>query len=114
MKSNDTKILTNVNEEIGLKKVMKVKRGTLFRLTNGVDQMIFLDNTEIVLRLSIKTLIYINKKGIKETMKISNDLVSMNNEKFVRRYKYTLSILNYLKTNKKIATSDTSEPATIF
>jgi len=88
-------------EEVCMKKIIKTKHGILFRLTNNVAQMIFIDRSQIVLCLKTKTLIYIDKKGTKEIMKISSELMSTGEEKLVRRLKYTLNILAYLKTSKK-------------
>jgi len=95
-------------QEIALKRVIKTKNGILLRLTNNVVQMIFLDQSQIVLCFKNKILVYISKKGVKQSMKITNELLVTAGEKVVKRFKYTLNILNYLNSNKGMPMSPKS------
>eukprot|EP00826_Nyctotherus_ovalis_P021792 TRINITY_DN170_c0_g4_i1.p1 TRINITY_DN170_c0_g4~~TRINITY_DN170_c0_g4_i1.p1 ORF type:complete len:645 (-),score=147.80 TRINITY_DN170_c0_g4_i1:65-1999(-) len=88
-------------KEVGVKKIVKTKHGILFKLTNDVAQMIFIDKSKVIFSLKAKTLIYIDKKETKKTMKITNELMNAGDEKLMRRFKYTLNILNYLKVDKR-------------
>lgn len=95
----------NPNEaEIILKRIIKTKHGILLRLTNNIVQMIFIDQTQVVLCSKSKTLIYINKKGIKESMKISNDLILTASEQIVDKFKYMLSLVNYINSSRGVHT----------
>eukprot|EP00826_Nyctotherus_ovalis_P020228 TRINITY_DN1633_c0_g2_i2.p1 TRINITY_DN1633_c0_g2~~TRINITY_DN1633_c0_g2_i2.p1 ORF type:complete len:685 (+),score=188.78 TRINITY_DN1633_c0_g2_i2:96-2150(+) len=88
--------------EVVLKRIIKTKNGILFRLTNNIVQMIFIDQSQIVLCFKSKTLIYINKKGAKESMKIANDLILNASEKIVDKFNYMLSLLNYINSNRGV------------
>lgn len=95
----------NPNEaEIILKRIIKTKHGILLRLTNNIVQMIFIDQTQVVLCSKSKTLIYINKKGTKESMKISNDLILTASEQIVDKFKYMISLLNYINSSRGMHT----------
>ncbi len=95
-------------QEVALRRVIKTKNGILLKLTNNVVQMIFLDQSQIVLCFKTKVLIYVSKKGVKQSMKITNELLVTAGEKVVKRFKYTLNILNYLNSNKGIPMSPKS------
>jgi len=86
--------------EVMLKRIIKTKNGILLRLTNNIVQMIFIDQTQMALCFKTKILIYINKKGMKESMKITNDLILTASEKIVDKFKYMLSLLNYINSNR--------------
>jgi polo-like kinase 1 len=88
--------------EVMLKRIIKTKNGILLRLANNIVQMIFIDQTQIALCFKTKTLVYINKKGIKESMKIANDLILTASEKIVDKFKYMLSLLNYINSNRGV------------
>ncbi len=91
---------TGSSTEVSIKRVIKTKNGIMLRLTNNVVQMIFLDQSQIILCFKSKTLIYISKKGVKQAMKITNEILVTAGEKVVKRFKYTLNILNYMNANK--------------
>ena len=94
-----TVLPSTIGIEVALKRIVKTKNGILLRFTNNVVQMIFLDQSQIVLCFKSKTLIYISRKGKKQSMKISNELLVTAGEKVVKRFKYTLNMLNYLNSN---------------
>ena len=96
--------------EVALKRIIKTKNGILLRLSNNVVQMIFLDQSQIILCFKSKVLIYISKKGVKQSMKITNELLVTAGEKVVKRFKYTLNMLNYLNSNKGLALSQRVKP----
>ena len=88
------------NKNIALKRVIKTKKGILLRLTNNVVQMIFIDKSQLILRFSCMSMIYIDKNGSEETVDITNKVLSSDNKKLVKRFKYTMEVVNYLNTNK--------------
>ena len=92
-------------QEVALKRVIKTKNGILLRFTNNVVQMIFTDQSQIILCFKSKALIYVSKKGVKQSLKMTNELLITAGEKVVKRFKYTLNILNYLNSNKGIQIS---------
>lgn len=55
----------NLSEPIYVKKWLRTRHATMFRLSNKVVQVNFQDNTEIVLSSETKSVSYLNKKGEK-------------------------------------------------
>ena len=55
----------NLSEPIYVKKGLRTRHATMFRLSNKVVQVNFQDNTEIVLSSETKSVSYLNKKGEK-------------------------------------------------
>ena len=100
-----TKILDEVelsdSEEVGVQKVITLKKGMLFRLTNNVIQMIFIDQSEVIISFEKNIITYIDKNGKDETIKLINGIPAGKNERIIKRYKYTIGIINYLKLNKE-------------
>ena len=108
-KSTIPKLSSANNEEVAVKRIIKTRKGILFRLTNNLTQMIFLDNSQIITSFNKKYLIYISKKGVKENLKINNDLVMMADEKIVSRFKYVLNVINQLNISKRAGTAVKSD-----
>ena len=77
---------------IHVKKWMVYKYGILFRLTNKIVQFCFNDNTELVLSSENKLVIYSNKNREKSIYSL-NTALNSDNEKMVKRLKYTKVIL---------------------
>eukprot|EP01017_Pseudomicrothorax_dubius_P033584 TRINITY_DN4512_c0_g2_i2.p1 TRINITY_DN4512_c0_g2~~TRINITY_DN4512_c0_g2_i2.p1 ORF type:complete len:353 (+),score=86.55 TRINITY_DN4512_c0_g2_i2:64-1122(+) len=77
---------------IYVKKWMKTKHALLFRLNNKLVQVVFLDNTQIIISSTHKMVMYINKKGEKEKLGIVQAMESTNVE-MVKRLKYAKEIL---------------------
>lgn len=53
---------------------MKTKHGIMFRLSNKVIQVNFIDKTEILLSSETKVVTYVNKKGLRSTHSLSSAL----------------------------------------
>ena len=80
-----------------VKKWIRTKHAILFRLSNKIVQICFLDSTEIILKGESKMVTYINKKNEKLNYPLSTD-----NKEMTKRLKYTKDILTHmLNSNSK-------------
>jgi len=82
---------------IYVKKWLKTKYAVLFRLSNRIVQVDFLDKTRIILSPSQQLVIYTNKKGENSQHNLGSALEADYPE-MVKRLKYTKEILAYFKT----------------
>ena len=91
----------NIDEKhyVYVKKWMKTKHAILFRLSNKIVQVSFLDQTEIILSSETKIVIYLDKKGVRSTFALNTALNSNNNE-MTKRLKYTKQILMHMLNSK--------------
>ena len=91
----------NIDEKhyVYVKKWMKTKHAILFRLSNKIVQVSFLDQTEIILSSETKIVTYMDKKGQLSTYPLSTALDS-NNYEMTKRLKYTKQILMHMLTSK--------------
>src|SRR5690606_6288011 len=80
---------------IFVKKWVRTKHAILFRLSNKIVQVCFMDRTEIILSAESKIVIYVNKHGEKLFYSLSSALESPNSE-MVKRLKYTKDILTHM------------------
>ncbi len=87
-------------EYCAVKRVIKTKNGLLLKLTNNVLQTFFNDKTQLTISFKRKTLIYMDKKGAKESVRLANDFMLNANERIVKRYKYTMNLLSLLSAAK--------------
>ena len=78
---------------------MKTKHAILFRLSNKIVQVSFLDQTEIILSSETKIVTYMDKKGQLSTYPLNTALDS-NNYEMTKRLKYTKQILMHMLTSK--------------
>ena len=78
---------------------MKTKHAILFRLSNKIVQVSFLDQTEIILSSETKIVTYMDKKGQLNTYPLNTALDS-NNYEMTKRLKYTKQILMHMLTAK--------------
>ena len=78
---------------------MKTKHAILFRLSNKIVQVSFLDQTEIILSSETKIVTYMDKKGQLSTYPLNTALDS-NNLEMTKRLKYTKQILMHMLTAK--------------
>ena len=86
---------------IWFKKWIRTKHAILFRLSNKIVQICFLDSTEIILKGESKMVTYINKKNEKLNYPLSTAMESDNKE-MTKRLKYTKDILTHmLNSNSK-------------
>ena len=91
----------NIDEKkyVYVKKWMKTKHAILFRLSNKIVQVSFLDQTEIILSSETKIVTYMDKKGQLSTYPLNTALDSSNSE-MTKRLKYTKQILMHMLTAK--------------
>ena len=91
----------NINEKkyVYVKKWMKTKHAILFRLSNKIVQVSFLDQTEIILSSETKVVTYMDKKGQLTNYPLNTALDS-NNLEMTKRLKYTKQILLHMLTAK--------------
>ena len=83
---------------IYVKKWMKTKYATLFRLNNRIVQVSFTDKTEILLNSDMKSVSYLNKKGERTFYPLASALDSSNVE-MTKRLRYTKDVLMQLLTS---------------
>eukprot|EP00826_Nyctotherus_ovalis_P048703 TRINITY_DN5763_c0_g1_i1.p1 TRINITY_DN5763_c0_g1~~TRINITY_DN5763_c0_g1_i1.p1 ORF type:complete len:658 (+),score=162.97 TRINITY_DN5763_c0_g1_i1:176-2149(+) len=100
--------------EVIVKRVIKTKNGLLLKLTNGAVQTIFIDQSQIVFSAKSKLLIYIDKKGEKESITLANDLMAIENEKIKKKFKYTLGVLNYISNGAVTERKDAVQLVCMF
>jgi len=86
------------NNAIYLKKWLKTKHATMFRLSNKIVQMNFTDKTEIILSSENKIVTYLNKKGERMNFPLATALES-NNADMAKRLKYTKEVLTHMLGN---------------
>jgi polo-like kinase 1 len=96
-KKENPKIPVNFGFESNayVKKWMKTKHAILFRLSNKVVQVNFLDLTQIILFSEHKTIAYTNKKNERTVLPLTLALQS-NNCEMTKRLKYTKEILTHM------------------
>ena len=74
---------------------MRTKQAILFRLSNKIIQVCFLDTTEIILKSDTKQITYINKKNERKNYSYNSALESEDHE-MNKRLKYTKEMLAYI------------------
>ena len=87
----------NINEKnyVYVKKWMRTKQAILFRLSNKIIQVCFLDTTEIILKNDTKQITYINKKNERKNYSYNSALESEDHE-MNKRLKYTKEMLAHI------------------
>ena len=87
----------NINEKnyVYVKKWMRTKQAILFRLSNKIIQVCFLDTTEIILKSDAKQITYINKKNERKNYSYNSSLESEDHE-MNKRLKYTKEMLAHI------------------
>ncbi|CAG9310857.1 unnamed protein product [Blepharisma stoltei] len=98
-----------INEKIGnakgneplvyIKKWLGTNHAHVFRLSNNVVQVFFIDKTELILCNDGKTVIYVNKLKEKQSYQLSKIVDSGNNE-LSKRLRYTKEILKIMLQNQ--------------
>ena len=81
-----------------VKKWMRTRHAIMFRLSNKIVQVNFQDHTEILLNSDNRLVTYVNKKGERSIMPLSQALDS-NNQEMTKRLKYTKDILTHMLNN---------------
>ena len=85
----------NILPMVYLKKWVRTKHAILFRLSNQTIQIIFYDQTEILLTPDKRFVTYVDKKRTRSTFFLSDELVGTNPE-MAKRLKYAKEILGQL------------------
>ena len=103
----------NKDKSVYVKKWMRTKHAIIFRLSNRIIQVIFFDQTEIILHSESHAITYINKKGNKLYYSIEASIES-NNEEMNKRLSYTRQMLTHMLqpkfgSNKFQSSSDNTE-----
>jgi len=93
--STETGIDLKALVPVYVKKWLKTKHATMFRLSSKVVQVIFQDHTEIILSSELKIVTYVNKKHERLHYPLSTALQSSNAE-MTKRLKYTKDILTHM------------------
>lgn len=76
-----------------VKKWMKAKHAIIFRLSDKTVQVVFNDNTQMILTQQLKVVTYVDKEKNKQTQLLSLALES-ENAAMVKRLKYTKEVLS--------------------
>jgi len=78
---------------------MRTKHAIIFRLSNKLVQVIFFDNTQIVLHSESRAVTYVNKKSDRSYYSLGTALKSTNQE-MTKRLNYTKQILSHMINSK--------------
>ena len=95
---------------IYVKKWLKTKHAILFRLSNKIVQVNFMDKTEVILSIEKKNVTYVNKKGENSTYPLETAMES-SNPQLTKRLKYTKDILTYLLQKNKEKLNQENKPS---
>lgn len=93
-----------------VKKWMRTKHAIMFRLSNKIVQVNFQDHTEILLNSENRLVTYVNKRGERSIMPLSQALDS-NNQEMTKRLKYTKDILTHMLNNNGATGSNAPQTA---
>ena len=91
----------NLNEErekgplIYVKKWMRNKHAIMFRFNNKLVQVIFQDQTEVLLSSELKVVVYVNKKQERTSFPLGTAFENKNPE-ISKRLRYAKEILNQM------------------
>mmetsp|Transcript_21031 Transcript_21031/g.18658 ORF Transcript_21031/g.18658 Transcript_21031/m.18658 type:complete len:300 (+) Transcript_21031:809-1708(+) len=96
-------LVKEYNEEedrsIVVKKWLRTKHAIIFRMSNKLVQVIFFDNTEIILHSENRAVTYVNKKGERLYYSLESSIES-NNQEMTKRLNYTRQVLTHMLQNK--------------
>ena len=95
-KENNKERIGDASSEDFVKSLAKTKHGILFRLTNSITQMGFIDNSAIALNYKQKKIVYNSKYKELKIYSIESNLYSIADNHAVKRIKYTLNLINQL------------------
>lgn len=93
-------------QPVYMKKWLSTKQSILFRLSNKIAQVDFVDHTELILSSTQKIVTYIDKQGQKHQFPLATAMQNGNAE-MTKRLRYTKDILNKMRTsdNQNLASS---------
>jgi polo-like kinase 1 len=102
-KSDEEGVTPTSNSDISfvyLKKWVRTKHAILFRLSDQTVQIVFYDQTEVLLTPDERFVTYVDKKRNRCTYYLNDELVATNAE-LAKRLKYSKEILQQLITGQK-------------
>lgn len=83
-----------------IKKWVRTKHAILFRLSNQTIQIVFYDQSEILLTPDERYITYVDKQCNRRTWNFDDTLVG-NNPEFAKRLRYTREIMSQLLTGNR-------------
>lgn len=86
---------SNNSDFVFIKKWVRTKHAILFRLSNQTVQIVFYDQTEILLTPDDRYITYVDKMRVRSTFHFNDELVGGNPD-FAKRLKYTKEIFHQL------------------
>lgn len=92
---SDTRIDDSLPAPLFVKKFLKTKYSTLFRFTNKVIQMVFLDHTEILLSGDSKVVTYVDKTGGRRAYLLT-EVMERPQPEIGKRFKYLKDVLAHM------------------
>lgn len=107
--NDDMKALKPPAGSVYVKKWMRTRHAIMFRLSNKIVQVNFQDHTEILLNSDNRLVTYVNKKGERSIMPLSQALDS-NNQEMTKRLKYTKDILTHMLNNNGPTSANAPQP----
>ena len=90
----------NVADLIYVKKWIQTKHAILFRLSDQTVQVVFYDQTEVLLTPDTRFVTYVDKNGRRATYNFTDELVGSSNE-MEKRLKYTKEIMLQLISGQR-------------
>ena len=87
------------DKSVVVKKWMRTKHAIIFRLSNLLVQVIFFDQTQIILHSESRAVTYINKKDERVYYSLESSVESSNAE-MSKRLNYTKQVLTHMLNNK--------------
>jgi len=91
---------TQATDLVYIKKWIQTKHAILFRLSNSTIQVVFYDQTEVLLTPDTRFVTYVDKNRVRATYHLSDELVGTSNE-LEKRLKYTKEIVIQLLTQRR-------------
>jgi polo-like kinase 1 len=83
-----------------VKKWVRTRHAILFRLSNHTVQVMFLDNTEVLLSSEATVVTYADKQGLRKSMALQ-EVMEQGRSDIIKRLKYTKDILRQLISSGK-------------
>lgn len=90
----------NSNSIFYIKKFIKVQHATLFRLSNKLIQVCFVDKTELIMSTESSDFYFRNKNG-DELLESIQSIMNSENSELIKRIKYSKNLLIHFVKNQK-------------
>lgn len=100
IEGNDFMEAGNEADSVFIKKWVRTKHAILFRLSNQTIQIVFYDQSEILLTPDERYITYVDKQHNRQTWNFDDNLVGSNPE-FAKRLRYTREIMQQLLTGQR-------------